>query len=244
MRVPRRFWIQDKTPRHLLSLSDADFASADLVHSFSSNVTISHNGSPFILSSAYTRPLLRLSSLGLSIWFGSPRSTIFDPSPALVMIERIWFGVQFCTSSMMMYVLVIERPLRYETACASMYPLANSSSILSVIWSFVSSGVPNRTSRLSYIPLRRGDIFSCSLPGRNPISSSIMTFDLHTRTRLYMLLSITCSSPQPIAKRVLPVPAGPTHMVRGWSSCGDMSASLRNICPEFLVVRPHGFMSL
>ena len=75
--------IIEKFSSYFLSLSEADLARFDRVHSDSSNVIILQSLSPFILSSAKTSPLFLVSSLGLSIWFGSPSKTNLEPSPAL-----------------------------------------------------------------------------------------------------------------------------------------------------------------
>ena len=85
---------------------------------------------------------------------------------------------------MIRYVLTIERPLMKLSASAWMKPLemissfspCRSRSSLSLSSSLESISC----SRLSIIRHRSGDIFSCSSPGKNPISSSNCAFDLHT----------------------------------------------------------------
>src|SRR5258708_11951969 len=54
-------------------------------------------------SATIVRPLDALSTYGLSIWKGSPVSTIFVPSPQRVMIVFTSCGERFCASSTRRY---------------------------------------------------------------------------------------------------------------------------------------------
>src|SRR5207244_12562132 len=62
------------------------------------------------LFTTWMRPLLVESTYGLSIWYGSPVSTILVLSPTRVMIVFTSCGVRFCASSTMMYWFGMLRP--------------------------------------------------------------------------------------------------------------------------------------
>src|SRR2546423_1382599 len=65
------------------------------------------------LFTTWMSPLLVESTYGLSIWYGSPVSTILVLSPTRVMIVFTSCGVRFCASSTMMNWLGMLRPRMY-----------------------------------------------------------------------------------------------------------------------------------
>ena len=79
-------------------------------------------------SATLVKPLLAASTYGLSIWSGSPVSTIFVPVPQRVMIVLTSCGVRFCASSTIRYWFGRVRPRMYVSGSTWIVPAASSSS--------------------------------------------------------------------------------------------------------------------